>query len=96
MGNWTVPPPKLDTEQKEFLEKHLFSGNKYWISGFPGSGKSTLLSHAIRLIKADKPKASTEHQSLWSCLPDRLLKCFKQHLKRWDWGISKSELCLSL
>ena len=58
MGNWTVPPPKLDTEQKEFLEKHLFSGNKYWISGFPGSGKSTLLSHAIRLIKADKPKAS--------------------------------------
>lgn len=58
MGNWTVPPPKLDTEQKEFLEKHLFSGNKYWISGFPGSGKSTLLSHAIRLIKADKPNVS--------------------------------------
>lgn len=58
MGNWTVPPPKLDTEQKEFLEKHLFSGNKYWISGFPGSGKSTLLSHAIRLIKADKPNAT--------------------------------------
>lgn len=58
MGNWTVPPHKLDTEQKEFLEKHLFSGNQYWVSGFPGSGKSTLLSHAIRLIKADKPKAS--------------------------------------
>ena len=58
MGNWTVPPPKLDTEQKQFLDNHLFCGNKYWISGFPGSGKSTLLSHAIRLIKADKPRAS--------------------------------------
>ena len=23
MGNWTVPPPKLDPEQKTFLEKYL-------------------------------------------------------------------------
>lgn len=58
MSNWTVPPPKLDTEQRDFLENHLFSGKNYWISGFPGAGKSTILAHAIRLIKADRPRAS--------------------------------------
>ena len=58
MGNWTVPPPKLDTEQRNFLEKYLPTGKNFWISGFPGSGKSTLLAHAIRVIKADKPKAT--------------------------------------
>ena len=58
MGNWTVPPPKLDQEQKEFIERCLPSGKNYWISGFPGSGKSTLLAHAIRVIKADRPNAS--------------------------------------
>lgn len=57
MGNWTVPPPRLDTEQRNFLEKCLPTGKNYWISGFPGSGKSTLLAHAIRVIKADNPNA---------------------------------------
>ena len=29
MGNWTVPPPKLDPEQKAFLEKYLPTGKNY-------------------------------------------------------------------
>ena len=58
MPNNSVPISKLDTEQSNFLDKCLFSGKNYWISGFPGSGKSTILEHCVRLIKADKPKAS--------------------------------------
>ena len=58
MPNYSVSPARLDPEQRSFLEKELPTGKNYWICGFPCSGKSTLLSHAIRLIKADKPRAS--------------------------------------
>lgn len=58
MPNNSVPISKLDTEQSNFLDKCLFSGKNYWISGFPGSGKSTILEHCVRLIKADRPQAS--------------------------------------
>lgn len=58
MPNYSVSPARLDPEQKTFLEKELPTGKNYWICGFPGSGKSTLLEHCIRIIKADKPKAS--------------------------------------
>ena len=58
MPNYSVSPARLDPEQRSFLEKELPTGKNYWICGFPGSGKSTLLEHCIRIIKADKPKAS--------------------------------------
>lgn len=58
MGNWAVSYSHLDSEQKDFLDRHLTDGHNYWISGFPGSGKSTILAHSIKTIKGDNPDAT--------------------------------------
>jgi len=82
MPNNSVPIHRLDTEQSEFLEKCLFSGKNYWISGFPGSGKSTILEHCVRLIKADRPQASI----LVVVFTRSLIEMFKAAFKEMDLG----------
>ena len=54
MSNWIIPYEKLDTAQKEFVDKYT-SGNT-WVLGYAGSGKSILLVHLLKRLKDESDK----------------------------------------
>lgn len=55
---WIVPNNRLDTEQREVLDKLLRVRSPHWIRGFAGSGKSVVLIHGLRELLIQSPGAT--------------------------------------
>ena len=47
--------PKLDEDQKDFVDNQVNKEGNIWVQGFAGSGKSVLLIHALRVKLRENP-----------------------------------------
>lgn len=54
---WMVDYPKLDDDQKDFVDHQINKKGNIWIQGFAGSGKSVMLIHAMRVKLRENPQA---------------------------------------
>lgn len=80
---WIIPDTKLDTQQREFLDKVDITKKNIWIKGFAGSGKSILLVYTAKKILARNSKSSV----LLVVFTQSLVEMFKAAFKEMNLSV---------